>query len=107
MAGGIAALTAAHGYPLMLTYAVCVGVGYGVSSLTAVVLILRYFGRRANLELVSIMLLVSTVASGGPWLAGWIRDRFGGFQGAFILFGALALIGFVAMLATPSPKRRF
>ena len=107
MAGGIAALTAAHGYPLMLTYAVCVGVGYGVSSLTAVVLILRYFGRRANLELVSIMLLVSTVASGGPWLAGWIRDQFGGFQGAFILFGALALIGFVAMLATPTPKRRF
>jgi cyanate permease len=82
-----------------------VGVGYGVSSLTAVVLILRYFGRRANLELVSIMLLVSTVASGGPWLAGWMRDRFGGFEGAFALFGALTAVGFVAMLLTSAPKR--
>jgi cyanate permease len=105
MAVGIGALTLAHGYPLMLTYAVGVGVGYGVSSLTALVLILRYFGRRANLELVSIMLLVSTVASGGPWLAGWMRDRFGGFEGAFALFGVLTAAGFVAMLLTSAPKR--
>ena len=29
------------------------------------------------------MCLVSTLAAGGPWLAGFMRDRLGGFEAAF------------------------
>ena len=104
MAVGIAALAMARGYPLMLTYAAGVGIGYGVSSLTAILILIHYFGRQRNLELFSIMALVSTLAAGGPWLAGWVRDRFGGFEGAFALFAGLALAAFAAMAVMKPPK---
>jgi OFA family oxalate/formate antiporter-like MFS transporter len=101
---GIAALALAHGYPLMLTYVLGVGVGYGVSYLATTVLLLNYFGRRRNLELFSIMCLVSTLAAAGPWLGGWMRDRFGGFEGAFWLFAglAVAVMGAVIWMKPPT-----
>jgi MFS family permease len=104
MAVGIAALAMARGYPLMLTYAAGVGIGYGVSSLTALLLLIRYFGRKRNLELFSIMALVSTLAAGGPWLAGWVRDRFGGFEGAFALFAGLAVAALLALAWMKPPQ---
>ena len=103
MAIGIAALAVARTYPLMLTYAAGVGIGYGVSSLTALLLLIAYFGRRRNLELFSIMALVSTLAAGGPWLAGWVRDRFGGFEGAFALFAGLTVAALLATLWLKPP----
>jgi OFA family oxalate/formate antiporter-like MFS transporter len=104
MAIGIAALAAARGYPLMLTYAFGVGIGYGVSYLASVLLLLNYFGRTRNLELFSIMCLVSTLAAGGPWLAGWTRDRFGEFEGAFALFAGLAVVMMLAVAWMRPPR---
>ena len=88
---GIGALALAKGYPLMLVYVLGVGIGYGVSYLATTVLLLNTFGRRRNLELFSIMCLVSTLAAAGPWIGGAMRDHFGGFEGAFGLFAAVAV----------------
>ena len=80
-----------------------VGVGYGVSNLAATVLLLNYFGRGRNLELFSIMCLVSTLAAAGPWLGGYARDRLGGFEAAFWIFAGLAVVvlGAVAVMRPP------
>ncbi len=96
--GGIVALALARGYPLMLTYVLGVGIGYGVSYLATTVLLLDTFGRKNNLELFSIMCLVSTLAAAGPWIGGALKDRYGGFEGAFWLFAAIAAIALVAVL---------
>jgi MFS family permease len=104
VAVGLGALTLADDVPLMLTYAVGVGLGYGLSSLAATVLLLNYFGRARNLELFSLMCLVSTLAAVGPWLGGFARDRLGGFDAAFWLFAALALVVLVAVSAMRPPK---
>ncbi len=101
---GIAALAGARGYPLMLTYVLGVGIGYGVSYLATILLLLNYFGRRRNLELFSIMCLVSTLAAGGPWLAGFMRDRLGGFAAAFWLFAGLAVVVMLAVAAMRPPR---
>ena len=102
---GLIALTLAHGYPLMLTYAVGVGVGYGLSNLAATVLLLNYFGREKNLELFSIMCLVSTLAAAGPWLGGFAKDRLGGFEPAFWMFAGLALVVLAAVALMRPPVR--
>jgi MFS family permease len=106
VAAGITALTLARGYPLMLTYAVGVGVGYGLSSLAATLLLLNYFGRGRNLELFSLMCLFSTLAAAGPWLAGAARDRLGGFEPAFWLFAALAGLVLLLVAAMRPPAAR-
>ena len=104
VAVGIGALALARGWPLMLTYAVGVGVGYGVSNLAATVLLLNYFGRRRNLELFSIMCLVSTLAAAGPWLGGLARDRLGGFEAAFWMFAAITAAVLVAVALMRPPR---
>jgi cyanate permease len=106
--GGLIALTLARGYPLMLVYAVGVGVGYGLSNLAATVLLLNYFGREKNLELFSIMCLVSTLAAAGPWLGGFAKDHLGGFEPAFWLFAglALAVLAAVALMRPPGKSAR-
>lgn len=97
-AAGIAALALARGYPLMIVYVLGVGLGYGVSYLAATVLLLDTFGRRKNLELFSLMCLVSTLAAAGPWIGGALKDHTGGFEGAFWLFAAVAAAALVAVV---------
>ena len=95
--GGMSALAQARGYPLMLAYAVGVGVGFGLSFVASTMLLLTYFGRRAYLELYSIMCLLSTAAALGPAVGGWARDTLGSFAGVFLL---CALAAFVMLIAT-------
>ena len=94
---GMAALAAADGYPMMLVYALGVGIGYGLSFLASTMLLLKYFGQRANLELYSIMCLISTAAAVGPAFGGWARDTLGGFGGVFYLCAGAT---FVMLLLT-------
>lgn len=99
---GIAALALARGYPLMIVYVLGVGVGYGVSYLATTVLLLETFGRKPYLELFSIMCLVSTLAAAGPFVGGALKDRTGGFEGAFWLFAAVAAVALVGVALMPS-----
>ena len=85
--------------------AVDLGAGFGLSFVAATLLLLAWFGRRAYLELYSIMCLVSTAAAAGPALGGWARDAVGGFSGVFLICGAAALALFVVMSLTPPPRQ--
>lgn len=100
---GMAGLALAHGPALMLVYAVGVGIGYGLTFLAATVLLLRYFGRRANLELYSLMCLISTAAAIGPASAGWARDVLGSFEGVFLLCAGGGLVMLVLSVFLQPP----
>ena len=92
---GMAGLAEARSWGLMLVYAFGMGTGFGLSFLAATMLLLGYFGKRANLELYSIMSVISTSAAVGPAFGGWARDAMGSFSGMFLLCASAA----VAMLA--------
>lgn len=100
---GMAGLAVAHGWPMMVLYAVGVGIGYGLTFLAATVLLLRYFGARANLELYSLMCLISTAAAVGPLSAGWARDVLGSFEGVFLVCagGGLVMLVLSVFLRPP------
>jgi MFS family permease len=100
---GMSALAVAHGYVMMGVYALGVGVGYGLSFVAATMLLLTYFGRRAYLELYSIMCLLSTFAAIGPAVGGWARDTFGSFEGVFFLCALTAVIMLVATVFMRKP----
>ena len=107
---GMAALATTHGGWTAWAYAVGVGGGYGLSYLATAVLLLRWFGPRRNLELFSVMALVSTLAAVGPWAAGVIHDRTGSFTPALWAGAALAAAALAAVAVTrppspPSPAR--
>lgn len=94
---GIAALALTRGGPLMVVYALGVGIGYGLTYLATTVLLLEAFGRRRNLELFSTVCLISTLAAVGPVLAGAVRDFSGGFAPVFWLFAAVTALVLIAV----------
>ena len=76
---GLIALCAAKGDPLTLVYAAGIGIGSGLTFFASTILLLDYFGRGPNLELFSIVNLISTIGSVGPLFGGFVADRTGSF----------------------------
>ena len=102
---GLMALSAAHGLPLMLVYAVGIGVGYGLTFFASTILLLDYFGRAPNLELFAIVNLISVVGSGGPAFAGFVADHTGSFVPAFTILEGLVLLVLIAVALMHRPQR--
>ena len=102
---GLAALSAADSGPLMLLYAAGIGVGSGLTFFASTILLLDYFGRAPNLELFSIVNLISTVGSVGPAFGGFIADRTGSFVPAFLILAALVFLVLLAVLWMKPPHR--
>jgi MFS family permease len=110
MIAALAALTAgmwglaeARDWWLMMVYAVGVGLGFGLSFLGSTMLLLNYFGKPPNLELYSIMCMISTAAALGPALGGWARDVFGSFTDMFLLCAVVSglLLAATVFMARP------
>lgn len=97
------ALAEASNWSLMSVYAIGVGAGYGLSFMPPAMMLLKYFGKRANLELFSIMCLLSTAAAAGPAFGGWARETLGSFEDLFLLCGAVTTAMFVATLFLRPP----
>ncbi|WP_066685990.1 CynX/NimT family MFS transporter [Caulobacter sp. CCH9-E1] len=101
---GLLALAKAASPALMLIYAIGTGVGFGLTVLTVTVLLLNYYGRQSNLELFSLTCLVGAVSAAGPFVAGAMRDRLGGFAPTFQLFAVVTAAVFLAVLMMRPPK---
>ena len=102
---GLIALCAAGGGPLMLAYAAGIGIGSGLTFFASTILLLDYFGRRPNLELFSIVNVISTVGSVGPAFGGYIADRTGSFAPAFAILAGLVFLVLLAVLWMKPPHR--
>ena len=103
-----ASLVIAQGWVALTLFAIGMGVGLGFSYVGTALLLQDYFGRRATLELYSVMTVVSTSAAIGPGIGGFVRDRSGSFSA---VFAGLALIDLLLLLAVmlmrrPVPKGR-
>jgi cyanate permease len=105
MAAGLVALGAAQDLPMMLVYAAGVGIGYGLTFFAATILLLDYFGRGPNLELFSLVNLISTVGAVAPALAGFTRDVTGAFVPFFLALAAAVLVVMLAVLMMRPPHR--
>jgi MFS family permease len=103
VAVGQFALAFATGWGLMGLFAVGCGLGYGLSFMPPTIMLLKYFGKKANLELFSIMCLMSTLAAAGPAFGGWAKDTFGSFEGLFLICGAITTAMFFATLFLRPP----
>jgi cyanate permease len=82
------------------------GIGYGLSFTPPTVMLLKYFGKRANLELFSIMCLLSTIAAAGPAVGGQAHDLTGSFEGLFLICGAITVAMLLAAVFLKPPVVR-
>lgn len=102
LTGGALALSVAHGYVLLLIYAVGSGVGFGLAVLAVTLLLLNYYGRTHNLEIFALTCLIGAASALGPVIGGAIRDYTGQFSSAFQLeAGVLVAVLAAVMLMRP------
>lgn len=101
-----ALLALSSGPVVLVLWMVAFGGGLGFSYVSTIMLLQEYFGRRAGIELYSIMTAVSTSAALGPALGGAVRDQTGSFAGIFYALAAvsLLLLALVAILRKPRPR---
>jgi OFA family oxalate/formate antiporter-like MFS transporter len=102
---GLIALCAARDTSLMLVYAASIGIGSGLTFFSSTILLLDYYGRKPNLELFSIVNLISTVGSVGPVFAGFVADQSGSFVPAFLILGVLVLLVLIAVAWMKPPHQ--
>jgi sugar phosphate permease len=104
---------------LLVPFLIIFGVGYGGNVPMRVSLQREYFGYGGNVPMrVSLQreyfgrgnfgtihgFMLGIVAAGsisGPPLAGWIFDHWGSYQGTWLLFVAIAILGAVMVVTTP------
>ncbi len=102
---GLLALAAARDFPVMLLYAAGIGIGFGLATFSATILLLDYFGRGPYLELFAAVNLIGTIGAVAPTFAGFVRDRTGAFTPFFIGLAVLvALVTLAVVLMRPPHK---
>jgi MFS family permease len=102
---GLVALAHAQSMTLVIVYALGIGIGYGLTFFASTILLLDYFGRRANLELFATVNLISTSGSVAPFLAGMSRDHLGSFTPFFLGLAVLMALVLVAVAWMRPPQR--
>lgn len=89
-----------------LLFAVVFGVGWGVSWLSAHVLLVKYFGSAIAGTMVAMATMMTTFAVIGPYSAGLVADSRGSFMPIFVTFAALlALVTLSTQFFLHPPQR--
>jgi MFS family permease len=102
---GFAILLYARSMPLVLSYNVMIGMGFGIQSIAMGNLIPDYFGRSEFPKIMGYtMPFVTILSSFGASIAGFVRDATGSFIPAFQIFLALMFVAFFCILFAKPPK---
>lgn len=100
---GMIAISYASSMLSLVVFTLGIGIGYGMTFLSSSVLLTEYFGRQPYLELFSVMNLISTIACFGPLVAGMIKDSYGSFTSAFLLYALVPLTIFIIAIFMKKP----
>lgn len=88
---------------LIVPFLITFSLGWGGSVTTRIALIREYFGRRSFGTILGFTsgIMVAGSIAGAP-LAGWVFDTYGSYQGAWLGYGGLLIVGMVLALTIPS-----
>ncbi|HEY2416469.1 MAG TPA: MFS transporter [Steroidobacteraceae bacterium] len=85
-------------------FAAAFGVGWGLSYVSANLVLLEYFGREVGARILSAVWMLSTLAAAGPFAAGVIADHFGTFNPIFLAYALLLGILAVPIFLMRAPE---
>jgi MFS family permease len=105
MAIGITVFVLRQTIVMIYIFFILWGFGSGVLTPVTIVIISRYFGRKAYGSIQgSIAILSAPISLLAPIYTGWVYDTTGSYTTAFILFAALAACGALLMCLVRPPK---
>ncbi|MGI9228704.1 MAG: MFS transporter, partial [Gammaproteobacteria bacterium] len=104
---GILALSVADNIFMVAVFVLGEGYGFGMCFFTTTVLLINYFGPKNNPEILGSLNMITTLATAGPILAGYLGDRVGGFAGVFQGYAvSLVIIAIAVAVVRPPHQHR-
>ncbi len=91
---------------LVVPFIIAFSLGWGFSVISRITLLREHYGRAsfgAVLGFNSTIMMIGNT-TGAP-IAGWVYDRWGSYQGAWLAFGALTLLGMVLAITAPGASK--
>jgi MFS family permease len=102
-AGGIIFVHAST-VPLVYTFAVCLGIGFGGGVVCLMAVLGNYYGLKAFALLCGIAIAVNTTLSAlAPWVAGRLFERGYGYQGICYFLAAWCFVGALVLFVIRKP----
>lgn len=101
---GILILIKATALPLIYTYVVLFGFGYGLLIVASADLLVTYYGRTIYPQLMGWSGPLRSISATGPWVSGTIRDATGSYVPAFIIVAIFLVIGLACSVMLHPPK---
>ena len=92
---------------LLVPFLILFGFGYGGNVSMVGILLREYFGRGRFGTIIGLVwgiLMVGNMV--GPPVAGWVFDHWGSYQGTWLAFAGLGIIGAIIIMAMPSVKTK-
>ena len=88
---------------LLVPFIITLSLGWGFNNTTRIALLRDYFGRSSFGTILGFLSGIAMIGniSGAP-LAGWVFDTWGSYQGAWLSFSALTLLGAVLGFTLPA-----
>ncbi len=90
---------------LLIPFIIALSLGWGLSVTTRITLLREHFGRQSFgtiLGSTSGVMMLGNMA-GAP-LAGWVYDTWGSYQGAWLSYAAVTLVGLILVFTIPPVK---
>ena len=90
--------------PLVYTFAVCLGIGFGGGVVCLMAVLGNYYGLKAFALLCGIAIAVNTTLSAiAPWVAGRLFERGYGYQGICYFLAAWCFVGALVLFLIRKP----
>jgi MFS family permease len=90
--------------PLVYTFAVCLGIGFGGGVVCLMAVLGNYYGLKSFALLCGIAIAVNTTLSAiAPWVAGRLFERGYGYQGICYFLAAWCFVGALVLLLIRKP----
>lgn len=87
---------------LLVPFLILFGISFGGNMPMRVTLLMEYFGRSNFGTILGFMLgIIALGGMAGPPFAGWVFDSWGSYQGAWLAFAGLTIMGAVIVATTP------
>jgi MFS family permease len=102
---GLVLVVDARSTLLLVTFAVCIGIGFGGGMVCMMTVLSNYYGVSAFAVLSGVAIaLNTTLSSTTPFIAGWLYDRGLGYAGSFYATAAWCFIAGIVLLLMRRPN---